>query len=449
LEEILQTAESLAGLNYQCSCGKTHTVDIKNVRIGSGVLADIVELLLPFRDKNILFVADSNTYNAGGRQVERLLGEIAALRTVVFSDTYLVPDESALQRLQTAMTGDVSAIVVVGSGTLNDLARYVSYKAGIPYSVVCTAPSMDGYASMVSPLIIEGIKTTYSAVYPYSILADVTILKEAPVHMLHAGFGDISGKYTALADWRMANILHDEYYCETIADLVEKALSQCVASASQLKTRTPEVIEKMMEGLLLSGMCIGMAGSSRPASGEEHHLSHTWDMMALLSGRQPLLHGNQVGTGTGIILHIYDYLANVDMARMYDSGKYRVFTREKWAGNIVKLFGKHADTIIREKEQYICFDETARAKAAENIVRRWGKIKETILSSVPSPAQYRALLQAAGVSFEPSALKLDREAFRLSLIVAKDVRKRYGVLQLLEDMGLLEDAAEMITDMYY
>jgi glycerol-1-phosphate dehydrogenase [NAD(P)+] len=449
LEELLQDVENLAGISFQCSCGKTHTVDIKNIRIGSGIVGDVVEFLAPLRAKKTLFVADINTYEAAGRKIELLLGEIVELRTVVYSDTHLVPNETALQFLQKAVTDDIAALVVVGSGTLNDLARYVSYMTGVPYAVVCTAPSMDGYASMVSPLIMEGIKTTYAAVYPHSILADVNIAKDAPLHMLHAGFGEIAGKYTALADWKLSNILHGEYYCETIACLVEKALSQCVSSAAGLRTRNPEAVQKVMEGLLLSGMCIGMAGSSRPASGEEHHLSHTWEMLALMQGWQNPLHGNQVGIGTEIILHIYDYLAKIDMEKIYNAGKYRTLTREKWEKNIISLFGIRADKIIKEKEKYISFDERSREKAAYNILCQWHKVKETILTSIPSPAQYRTLTKAAGVLFEPSVLKLDREQFRLSLIVAKDVRNRYGVLQLLEDMGILEDAAEMITDRYY
>ena len=185
-------------------------------------------------------------------------------------------------------------------------------------------------------------------------------MKDAPLHMLHAGFGDIVGKYTALADWKLANILQGEHYCETIVQLVQKAIDQCASVASELTTRTPEAIHKITEGLILSGMCIGMVGSSRPASGEEHHLSHTWEMMGLIDGRDTLLHGNQVGIGTEIILQIYHQLAQINIQELYESGKFREFNRGKWMEGIVRLLGTNAYSIIQEKEQHINFRQDAR-----------------------------------------------------------------------------------------
>lgn len=440
----------MAGIDFQCSCGKVHTVDIKKVKIGNRIFEDLISALMPFQGKMILLVADQNTYEVSGKNIELAVSKNFLVKTIVFQSPHLVPDEDALQRLQSGVaTGDIGAILVIGSGTLNDLGRFISFTEKIPYFVVCTAPSMDGYASMVSPLIVKGLKKTLPAVYPWGIFADIGIMKNAPLQMLHAGFGDIAGKYTALADWKLANILHGEHYCELIVQLVQKAIDQCAAAAPALSLRKPEAIHNITEGLVLSGMCIGMVGSSRPASGEEHHLSHTWEMMGLIAGRETLLHGNQVGIGTEIILHIYHHLGQIDIQALYKSGKYRTLTREKWMKNIVTLFGKHADGIIQEKEQYINFDKHSREQTARNITEKWEQLKKEIFLTVPAPEEYRDMMKSAGIFLTPANLGLDRDSFRLSLIVAKDVRQRYGVLQLLEDMGILEEVADMITNLYY
>ena len=440
----------MAGMNFQCNCGKQHAVDIKKVTLGNNITADILSSLAAFQGKKILLVADVNTYEASGKNIELLVSKTFTMEKIIFTSPHLIPDETALQQLQASVTtGNIAAILVVGSGTLNDLARYISFTEKIPYFIVCTAPSMDGYASMVSPLIVQGIKKTYPAVYPWGIFGDISIMKAAPLPMLQAGFGDIAGKYTALADWKVANILQGEYYCETIVQLVEKAIEKCASAAFGLSTRRPEAIHSITEGLVLSGMCIGMVGSSRPASGEEHHLSHTWEMMGLIAGRETLLHGNQVGIGTEIILQIYSYLAQLDIRKLYDSGKFRLFTREKWTENIVKLFGKHGEAIIHDKEQYINFEESSREQRARNIVDKWEQLQAAVFSTLPSPVEYRNMMRSAGILLTPADLQLDRESFRLSLIVAKDVRQRYGVLQLLEDMGILEETAAMITAKYY
>jgi glycerol-1-phosphate dehydrogenase [NAD(P)+] len=446
---LKKTPQEMAGLTFSCSCGKTHSIDINEVRIGSNILTDIVDSLKPFQSGTILFIADNKTYEVGGRQVESIISKDFSLKKVIFSNSHLHPDEAALDQLRAAMNPKITAIVVVGSGTLNDLARYLSYETKIPYIVVCTAPSMDGYASMVSPLITKGVKVTYSAVYPYCIIADIAIMKEAPFHMLHAGFGDIVGKYSALAEWKLAHIINDEYYCDVTATLVERAIEQCVSSASGIMKRTPESIQSIIEGLILSGMCIGMIGNSRPASGEEHRLSHTWEMLGLMRGEESHLHGNQVGIATEIILRIYQYLATIDINKVYADGKFRSFTREKWENNIKQLFGDIAPQIIQQKAPDINFDKTAREEAALNIVKKWDQLKESVFQTVPSTDSYHKMMEAAGCHLTPMDLKLDRDSFRLSLLTSKDIRQRFGLFQILEDIGILDEVAEKITAIYY
>lgn len=448
-ELLKKTLEEMAGLNFPCSCGKTHRIDINDVRIGHDIIANIVDNLKEFQGGTLLFIADNKTYEVAGRQVECILRRAFSVERVIFSNPHLHPDEDALAQLRDAMKPNITAIVVVGSGTLNDLARYLSYETKIPYIVVCTAPSMDGYASMVSPLIRSGVKVTYSAVYPYCIIADLTIMKEAPFEMLHAGFGDVVGKYSALAEWKLANIIHGEYYCKVTAELVEKAVQQCVSSASGIMARSPESIRSIIEGLILSGMCIGMIGNSRPASGEEHRLSHTWEILALMRGQEALLHGNQVGIATEIILQVYQYLLTLDIHKVYAEGKFKSFTREKWEQNIKDLFGNIAPQIIQQKEGDINFSEAAREAAAQNIVINWDHIKERVLGTVPSTSAYRDIMTVAGFQLTPGDLKLNKESFRLSLLVSKDIRQRFGILQVLEDLGILEETVDMITSIYY
>lgn len=448
-EIVKKTPEEMAGLTFSCSCGKNHSIAIENVRIGNNILPGIVNSMKSFQHGTVLLIADTKTYEVGGRQVETILSKDFSLEKVILSNQHLHPDEAALAQLHAAMNPKITVIVVVGSGTLNDLARYLSYETNVPYIVVCTAPSMDGYASMVSPLITKGVKVTYPAVYPYCILADTGIMAEAPLDMLHAGFGDMVGKYSALAEWKLAHILHDEYYCTVTAALVEKAVAQCIAGAPGIMKRTPEAIQSIMEGLILSGMCIGMIGNSRPASGEEHRLSHTWEMLSLMRGEEAQLHGSQVGIATEIILRIYEYLSTLDIYEIYAKGKFRSFTREKWENNLKELFGDIAPRIIRQKAADINFEETAREEAAQQIVKKWEQLREQVFQAVPSPASYRQMMEAAGCHLTPGDLKLSRESFRLCLLTSKDIRQRFGLFQLLDDIGLLEEIAEMVTLQYY
>ena len=441
---------AMPGINFDCSCGRNHSVDIKSIKIGSGVINKVVEQLREHKGKEIFIVADKNTYEVAGKLVEEMLTEDFKLAKFIFQDEHLVPDERALGRLVVEIPKNTAMIVAVGSGSINDICRYISYKLNIPYIVVATAPSMDGYASVVSPLIVNNVKTTYNAVYPEAIIADTDILKNAPMHMLHAGFGDILGKYTALADWRLAKLLKKEYSCDIIEELVLKAVEKCVESSAKMAERDSEAVKNITEALVFTGLAIGMTETSRPASGEEHHLSHCWEMIFMNEGKYTKwLHGNNVGVGVGIIIEAYNFIAGLDIEKVYKSCKYKNLDRDKWAAVLAEVYGKSAESVIRLKENSIAFDEEQREKSMKNIVANWYNIKDICSQFLPSPETIVEIMEQAGAIYNPGELGLDRETFKKSFIAAKDIRNRYGVLQLLEDIGMLEEAAEEIADIYY
>ena len=300
-----------AGMEYSCACGKSHKVDIQAIRVGSGVIQELPGILRDLGASHIFLVADNYTYEAAGRQVEQLLDQagLAYHKRVFQTETPLVPNEYALGSVLAAMTSQDDMLLAVGSGTLNDVTKYVSARTGIPYVIAATAPSMDGYASTVAPTILDGFKTTLPAVYPAAIVADVDILKDAPMPMLTAGFGDIIGKFTSLADWRLSHQLNGEYYCPEVAGVIEAAVETCAANAQALAQREPQAIQAVTEALILSGLAMGMVGVSRPASGAEHQMAHYWEMDALRRGEEHPLHGNAVGVGTVLAASLYEMAA--------------------------------------------------------------------------------------------------------------------------------------------
>lgn len=377
----------LAAYSFECACGKSHSVDIRKILIGSQVYREIPEIIKGYKNKKIFIIADSNTYEIYGKEVyQELKKEGFMLAGHTFETQHpLIPNEEAIGSLTVEIEKDVGMIIAVGSGTINDISRIISYKLDIPYIIVGTAPSMDGYASTVSPLIINGFKKTYEAVYPYAILADMDIVKEAPGEMICAGFGDILGKYTALSDWKLSKAINNEYYCENCVRMVEYAIKKCVDNAQGIAARDSRSISYLLEALILSGVVMGMAGNSRPASGAEHHLSHYWEISALARGIEHPLHGNSVGVGTVIISKIYQ---------------------------------------IVSKEYAIGFE-------------------------VPDPEQIIELLKSAGCCYDPKLLGIDREVFRNSILHAKEIRPRYTVLHLAQKLGLLERAADELTEFYY
>ena len=109
-------------------------------------------------------------------------------------------------------------IVAGGSGVINDICKIVANVSNKYYVIVGTAPSMDGYASDGAAMILGGMKETVKAGLPRAIIADTEVLKDAPMEMIKAGYGDIIGKFSALCDWKLATAVNGEYFCQYIYD---------------------------------------------------------------------------------------------------------------------------------------------------------------------------------------------------------------------------------------
>ena len=118
--------------------------------------------------------------------------------------------------------------------------------------------------------------------------------------------------------------------------------------------------------------------------------------------------------------------------------------------NLREVYGKSSENVIEYKENSIFFDnEVKREENMKKIMDNWKKIKEICDVYLPEAEKIKNLMKNSGAIYQPEELGICKEAFRKSFIAAKDIRKRYGVLQLLEDIGMLEDAAGYITNLYY
>ena len=192
-----------------CSCGKVHHCSIEYVYIENGAIARLGELCT--NNSNILIVADKNTFGAAGEKVEKALCGKNVKKIIFEGEPVLIPNEDAIEAVR-AELDNTDLIVGIGSGVIQDLCKYVSFFEKIPYMIVATAPSMDGYASDGAAMILKGMKETVAATLPRAIIADTEVLKDAPLEMIKAGYGDIVGKFSALCDWKLSTTVNGEYF---------------------------------------------------------------------------------------------------------------------------------------------------------------------------------------------------------------------------------------------
>lgn len=365
-------------LEFKCNCSQgDHTAPVKHIEVSCGAVEKVPEILKGYTD--ILLVADKNTYKAAGERVEALLKEANMLsHTCIIDDPALPTDKNVGKVLIEAgrddevydinkFSNNPKYILGVGSGSVNDICRMVSYRLGIEYGIVGTAPSMDGYASVVAPLLMGNKKIIYTCSIARHIIIDLDIASKAPYELLLAGIGDMIGKYVAILDWRLSQKLTGEYYCEKVADMVLDATKACIEAAPDLKNRGIDCIKKTVDGLILSGLGIAYTGSSRPASGTEHMMGQTWEIMDLEKGHLPNLHGIEVGEATFLAILMYK--------RLYKE------TREVWLKEMIEPFLPSFDKILDlQKKINIPFTVKNKETFTEGIMRgRTFRVRYTLL----------------------------------------------------------------------
>lgn len=185
------------------------------------------------------------------------------------------------------------AIVGLGGGKALDVAKYLSHLAHLPYLAVPTSLSNDGICSPQSSLTVSGKRRSLSSAMPFGVIIDTAVCLGAPEVLWHSGVGDIVAKLTAVADWKLA--FHAR---GTVVDDFAALLSD--ASVYQFLGRPIRDLEgtKLLgTALMLNGIAMSICGSSRPASGSEHLISHALDHLSA----RPRLHGLQVGVATYIV----------------------------------------------------------------------------------------------------------------------------------------------------
>ncbi len=345
------------------------------------------------KDKKVLAVCDVNTEKFFLPLLEEIKPIVKEIKFLKFDDEELVPDETAYGRMEKEVVG-CDWILVAGSGTLNDLGKYVGSKCGIKNSTLATAPSMDGFISTVAAIMTGGKKVTLPAQSPSDILVDPEILAQAPAHMIGAGVGDILGKYNSILDWRLANLKNGEPINEESIALTLKAVDDVLNNMDKILEYNPQGMVYLMDALITSGYAMVIAGNSRPASGGEHHTSHYLEMDFVKKGLPVPLHGIKVGLGTLVCISLYRYIKDNNVQ----------------FNNCDKVY-ELVDKLPKEEE----------------IISH--------LKRLNTPVTY-------------TEIGVDKALLEEMLLNAYTVRERYTILSLCKELDIMKDAVPMLIEKY-
>jgi glycerol-1-phosphate dehydrogenase [NAD(P)+] len=268
---------------------------------------------------------------------------------------------------------------------------------------------------------------------PHTVLSDPAVLRDAPYELTAAGLGDILAKSVSSADWRMNHFLFGDYFCERSVSLIADIEPLYLNHPADLRERKPEAMEALFQGLLLTGVAMTMAATSAPASGGEHLISHTLDMMSALDGVPHDLHGRQVGVGTVLTSEVYRRIINLESPHF----------AQVTMGIDKAFWGALGDTVETHYTPKI-----ERMQKAVSILSQgdaWDRLREEVKPYLRSPDRIRDCLQRASAAYRAEDIGCSRERLLSAVFHAHEIRSRFTIIDLARLVGVLPQAAAEIV----
>lgn len=410
-----------------CSCGKPHPVRTREIRIGAGAVRELPEVL-----KNCgisgrgLIVYDSNTFQAAGAQLTSVLNAAGIpFHDLILPGSHVHAELRHLPRIRAARNSSgCTCLIAVGSGSINDMVKLTASQEQLPYLVVGTAPSMDGFLSANAAILENGVKKQYvNLMPPVGAVMDAEILKTAPREMTLAGLGDALGKFTSLTEWKLNSLCANEPYCPVTAELVRKEVLGLLKTAEREPLDSEPFFNALVSTLLITGIAMQMLGNSTPASGGEHYISHALDMYGFaVSGDAPSAHGLQVALGTGALLQDYRKFFTRPCIHSFriDRGRYENHIAD-WRKLGVDLSGAiHAklDLLTQIRNSLANIDSAEMRKEVQELLAL-------------SPA-IESVRKRTGLPESPEQIGISGKLFRFARLHAVDMRKRLTLSDFLD-----------------
>lgn len=408
-----------------CACGQTHSCDIKQVIIEKGAIGRLGALCGQY--KHIVLAADQNTYAVCGDLVCAQLGDKLAAKKVFECEGFLVPDEQAVNALTAVLDSDTDLIIGIGSGVIQDLCKYVSFLRSLPYFIVATAPSMDGYASKGAAMIAGNMKVTYTAHVPEVILGDVDILKNAPMDMIKSGYGDILGKFSCLNDWKLSHVVNGEYLCEYVYGLTYDMLMKTKDLGPKLLERDEDAIKTLTEALIGVGIAMAYAGNSRPASGSEHHLSHFFEVIGIMKKEPYFMHGTDVAYSAVYTQKLRETLLSLSGPVFTEA---LAFPEQR----LREVYYSAADGVIELQRKLGWYD----TDKADLYREKWNDILN-VLRDTPSSDELIGYLNSIELDINEFKALYGNEKIKNAIWFSKDLKDRYTVLWMFFNLFYSKD----------
>ena len=420
-----------------------------DVRIGTSVLdTAIADSIYRFVGRDPLILSDGGPYRTpAGPVVDRLAGHLGC-RVIQLGTGTVRADEETVERA-VAEVGEHRLLISIGSGTLTDIAKVTAQRTGNHHVAVQTACSINGFIADRSVLIIAGAKRTVQSRWPDVLVADTDILAAAPWQLNLAGVGDLSTVPNAVAEWRLAARLgHGPPYNAAVVDDVLAANPLLPRLARAARDAEPDGIADLARLLAASGLSMGIVGSTAPASGTEHAVSHLMEMARTREGVPAAAHGMQVTVAARLAVRVWHL---VDATIRSGDVKVRIPEETTSHNAVARAFiefdPQTADecwTAYSAKRNWLL----AHQSQVETVVSEWDDFSRSL--RLASPEQFDEISHASGLPIHAEDLGVgyDDDLLFWALRNSHLLRERISIVDLADLLGVWSDdtARSIVAD---
>ncbi len=376
-------------------------------------------------------VADKNTWDAMGARVKDALEPLGEVKTVILDQPHA--DMQTVESLEKCLS-PADSVVAVGSGTINDLCKFVTHRNGGRYCVFGTAASMNGYTSTTASITLHnGLKVSLPAHAPSGFFVDLSVSARAPTHLAASGFADCLCRSVAQIDWWMSHrvlgtVYRQEPYLMELPD--EAELNK---RARLLPQGNTEAVGYLYRVLTLCGLGIGFTGQSHHGSMAEHQVSHYIDCFA--GDRHPgTLHGQQVGVASLAMARIQHHFLSQETPPKVRATQIDFDDMKRRMGPEIAK-----DCYIEYRKK--AFDEAGAASFNEKISAIWPELRQECLKMAIPVEKMEEMLRASGGPATAKELGVPLEFWREAVRFGHEMRNRFAFVDIACDSGILDEFA--------
>lgn len=408
--------------------------DTKVFEMGSDILDRVPEVFSQqFPGKGAIVIADKNTWKVAGETVADALTK-AGIQT----DTFIIPKDKFhaewefVEMVESEIKSSGKIAVAVGSGVINDLCKLASHHLKQSYVCVPTAASVDGYSSFGASITFEGLKQTFECPAPVAIVADAKVIANAPKWMTAAGYADLAAKIPCGAEWMIADLFGTEPIIPDAWHVLQDVINDILGKPEAVAAGDPEAVGDLFAGLILSGIAMQIARSSRPASCTDHLFSHYLDMTGHRFKGELQSHGFQVAVGTLTMCAFFDEFLKFDLTKIDVDACVNAWpSLEEEVDRAHEIFKHFVNTELGANEIRKKYADKEGVRRQLTLVKEnWPALKEKYRAQVWPFEKMRKAFATVGAPVEPMDIGITRDQLLAIVPFTQLMRYRINLLDL-------------------